>query len=241
MAWVIALGMSSTAVFASDEWVINVDFQPGSSGAMFSSTHAGTGALIGSDNDRWNAVEPPVEGYTSTWGAGGNFNFVAAYHTEPLLDARGWSTPVTVTVEAGEPLGTTFAVNPDNVWAYEHVADDAKDLMKDYLIAPGGTTNRVLINNLSADERYTLYVFGAGDQNYHQTTFTVDGRSKSTAGVPHDQRHDLTEGVDYVVFEDVEPVNGTIAIRYTAAGESRDGNFNGFQLRGAALSEREAP
>ena len=57
------------------------------------------------------------------------------------MDSAGGMTLVTLTINQGEPLGTTFAVNPENKWTYSHVADDAKSLMKDYLIAPGGGTN----------------------------------------------------------------------------------------------------
>ena len=148
-----------------------------------------------------------------------------------LLDSTGQETPVTVTVKRGTPLGTTFAVNPSNTWAYSHVADDAKALMSDYLIAPGGGTNEVTVNHLVPGSRYTFYLYGAGDQNTHQTTFTIGAKSQTTLGVPHDS-HNLTPEGDYVVFTDVLADNGTVTISYVGAGASRDGNFNGFQMQG---------
>ena len=132
----------------------------------------------------------------------------------------------------GEPLGSTFACNPDNTWAYSHVADDAKNLMKDYLIAPGGGTNAVVIGNLDSGSRYTLCLYGAGDQNTHQTKFTIGSASKTTSGVPH-ENHKLKADGDYVVFENVAAVDGSITIYYVAAGPSRDGNFNGLQIKGS--------
>lgn len=229
----IMLAAVSCANLTRAELVLNVDFQPGPTGGKFSRAHAGVGALPDDGGTLWNVVAPPVDGYASAWGSGGNFSFTGGFTSEPLYDSGGRATPVTITVHAGAPLGTTFAVNPENTWAYGHVAADAAALMGDYLIAPGGGTNSVVISNLVAGARYTLYLYGAGDQNYHQTTFVVGGHEKSTAGVPHDRTHDLTAGMDYVVFEDVEAAGGVIAIGYVAAGESRDGNFNGLQLKGA--------
>ncbi|MBU0679391.1 MAG: hypothetical protein KJ626_14925 [Verrucomicrobia bacterium] len=213
------------------ESVINVDFQPGPSGSAHSTTYTGSGALDDADHDFWNAVEPPVDGYASSWGSGGNFSFVGTYSLGALLDSEGAKTPVEVSISEGVPRGTTFAVNPENLWAFEHVADDAKDLMKDYLIAPGGGTNLVVISPLVRGARYTLYLYGAGDQDAHQTAFTVGGLTKTTEGVPN-ASHDMRNGGDYVVFENVEAVDGSLSILYVGAGSSRDGNFNGFQLKG---------
>ncbi len=227
----VVLGISWGASPAGAESTVNVDFQPGPNGAAHSSDFFGQGALVDPGNDRWNAVAPPVDGYTSAWGSGGNFHFSGEHSSGGLVDSAGGMTLVTLTINQGEPLGTTFAVNPENEWPYSHVADDAKSLMKDYLIAPGGSTNSVVISNLVPGGRYTLYLYGVGDQNTHQTTFTIGAVSKTTTGVPH-ASHNLTRDGDYVVFTDVEAVGGSVTIHYVGAGTSRDGNFNGLQLRG---------
>lgn len=222
---------------------INVDLQPGPSGNRFAATHAGPGALPDPGRDTWNAVAPPVDGYASSWGSGGNFSFAGTFTSEPLFDSAGAPTPVVVTLSPGLPLGTTFAVNPANAWAYDHVATDARNLMSDYLIAPGNGTNTLVIRNLAPGAKYTLCLYGAGDQNTHQTAFTVGGVTKTTTGAPNDL-HALTNEGDYVLFTEVEAADGTIAIHYTGAGLSRDGNFNGFQLRGevpAAAGAAPAP
>lgn len=221
----------SLVASAFSESVINVDFQPGPSGAIYSIEFSGPGALADAGHDRWNAVAPPVDGYASPWGSGGNFSFEGDFTTGALVNSEGQGTAVEISVKRGEPLGTTFACNPDNTWAYSHVADDAKNLMKDYLIAPGGGTNAVVIRNLKPGARYTLYLYGAGDQNTHQTKFTIGSVTKTTAGVPHES-HTLKADGDFVVFEDVEAVGGEIAISYVGAGPSRDGNFNGLQIKG---------
>ena len=135
---------------------VNVDFQPGPSGAAFAVDFLGQGALADPGNDHWNIVAPPVDGYESLWGSGGNFNFAGSYTSGTLQDSSGGMTPVVLSVQEGVPLGTTFAVNPANVWAYDHVANDKKRLMSDYLIAPGGGVNHVVISNLLAGARYTL-------------------------------------------------------------------------------------
>jgi len=223
-----------TAFAFGAEATINVDFQPGPNGSSYSANFHGQGGLSDPGNDTWNAVMPPVDGYASAWGSGGNFNFESSFVSDPLFDSAGGITPVTVTIHRGKPLGTTFAVNPSNVWAFDHVAVDAKNLMSDYLIAPGNGTNSIRINHLVPKATYTLYLYGAGDQNTHQTTFTVDSISQTTAGVPH-EIHPMAEGADYVVFRDVEAADGTLVIYYSGAGASGDGNFNGFQIRGMFL------
>lgn len=229
---VAALGLGWGLMPACAESTINVDLQPGPSGATHSTEHSGQGALADPGQNVWNVVAPPVDGYTSAWGSGGNFSFPDTYSSGGLVDSSGGLTRVNLTVHRGDPLGTTFAVNPENAWPYSHLADNAKNLMKDYLIAPGGGTNAVVISGLVPGAKYTLCLYGAGDQNTHQTTFIVGGASQTTAGVPHEGSHNLTEGVDFVLFAGVEAAGGTVTIQYTGAGKSRDGNFNGLQVRG---------
>lgn len=210
---------------------LNVDFQPGPSGGAFSADFAGQGGLADPGHDTWNIVAPPVDGYASSWGSGGNFDFEDPFTSGDLFDSSGAATRVTVAVHRGAPLGTTFACNPANAWAYDHVAHDVRNLMSDYLIAPWNGTNTVVIRNLAPGAKHLLYLYGAGDQDTHQTTFQVGPVSKTTRGAPNES-HAMAEGGEYVVFEDVEAADGAIEIRYTGAGPSRDGNFNGFQLRG---------
>ena len=218
----ITLGAEST---------INVDFQPGPNGSKYSADYHGQGGLPDPDHDTWNVVTPPVDGYDSAWGSGGNYSFKEAFVSSPLFDSSGLETPVTVSIQRGNPLGTTFSVNPSNTWAYEHIATDARNLMSDYLIAPGNSTNSVLISHLISGAIYTICLYGAGDQAVHQTAFIVNSNTLTTRGVP-DVTHTITEGADYVVFRDVQAVDGTITVYFTGAGSSHDGNFNGFQIRG---------
>ncbi len=223
--------LAASAIACIGDGVINVDLQPGPGGHRFSANHHGRGGLDDSTNGLWNAVMPPVAGYDSSWGSGGLFEFEGVYESSTLHDDAGVTTPVTISIHNGPPRGTTFAVNPGNTWAYDHVATDAKNLMSDYLIAPGGGTNIIRINNLKPGSSATLVLFGAGDQNTHRTTFAVGGQSLTTAGVPHEP-HTLTEGVDYVVFRDVKTEDGSLVLTYTGAGASMDGNINGLQIRG---------
>lgn len=224
------VGMTTGSLWGA-QGTINVDLQPGPTGSDYSANYQGQGGLSDPGNDTWNAVMPPVDGYVSTWGSGGNFNFTDLFTSEPLFDSSGQATPMTISIAKGHPRGTTFAVNPSNTWAYDHVASDAKNLMSDYLIAPGGVTNHVQIHQLATGARYTLVLYGAGDQNTHRTSFTVGTNTLTTMGAPNDM-HTMTEGGDYVIFRDVVAENGSLTIYYTGAGLSFDGNFNGFQLRG---------
>ena len=241
MKSIASITLSLTVVFQTfgDGTTINVDFQPGPNGHKFSANYVGRGVLSADSNELWNAVMPTVAGYDSTWGSGGNFNFDGNFVSEPLFDSAGQITPVTVTIHSGLPLGTTFAVNPSNTWAYNHVASDAQNLMSDYLIAPGGSTNRIQIKNLTPGSVCTLVLFGAGDQSTHRTTFMVGTQTLTTAGVP-EEIHTITEGGDYVVFRNIAVADGTLEVFYTGAGSSRDGNFNGLQIMGQWTTSLDA-
>ena len=59
--------------------------------------------------------------------------------------------------------------------------------------APGNGTNRVVLRHLKPGAAYTLCLYGAGDQNTHQTTFRVAGATQTTRGVPH-VLHTMTAG-----------------------------------------------
>ena len=241
MKSIASITLSLTVVFQTfgDGATINVDFQPGPNGHKFSANYVGRGVLSADSNELWNAVMPTVAGYDSTWGSGGNFNFDGNFVSEPLFDSAGQITPVTVTIHSGLPLGTTFAVNLSNTWAYNHVASDAQNLMSDYLIAPGGITNSILIKNLKPGSLCTLALYGAGDQNTHQTTFVVGTNSLTTRGVSH-EIHSITEGGEYVIMRNVVVADGSLEIFYVGAGSSQDGNFNGLQIHGYWLTAQSA-
>lgn len=233
-------GVLLAGVSGAEQTAVNVDLQPGATGERHAVTYAGYGPGGEECGDVWNAVAPPVDGYTSDWGSGGNLSFRDLFLVTNLLDGSGQKTIVSVSVERGDPLGTSFAVNDQNTWAFEHVAENAKDLMKDYLIAPGGGTNTLIISGLEPGSRCTLWLFGAGDQDTHQTAFRLGDCTRTTTGVLH-EKHNLVPGGDYVVFDPVlVSADGSVTVHYSGVGKSRDGNFNGFQLRGTCASSAKA-
>ena len=82
------------ALEAGAESVINIDFQPGPSGATFASDYAGPGALADDANHVWNAVAPPVDGYTSAWGCGFGTTWGCGRATDRCWSARTRQTPM---------------------------------------------------------------------------------------------------------------------------------------------------
>lgn len=213
------------AVASHADLYINVDFQPGGAGGGTSATFSAQGALSTPGNV-WNAASPSVDGaFNGEFGSGGVFDFAGgSYVLSNLLDSDGAATGVQLELFKGSP-DSAFALNPLN-GGDANIANDAKELMRDFLIA--GDPNDVNITGLTPGSFYTLYLYGAGDNSSQRTTFTVGGVSKSTAGVSGS--HDLTEDVDYVVFDNIEAVGGFIGINYTLDAGAGEGHFNGFQL-----------
>ena len=207
---------------------INVDFQPGGTGGGTAATFAAQGALF-SPGSIWNAVAPETDGASNgEFGSGGRFNFAGdPLVVGGLLDSEGAATGIGLELFKGDP-DSAFALNPLNGFD-AHIADNAKALMRDYLISGWGTNpNAVNITGLEPGSTYTLCLYGAGDNSAVSTKFTVNGVDVTTAGVP-DGAHNLAEGQDYVICTGVAS-NGTISIEYMNNGESADGHFNGFQL-----------
>ena len=208
--------------------IVNVDFQPGGSGGGTAATFNAQGALA-SPGNTWNVVAPSTDGSNNgPFGSGGRFDFSGdPYTAGSLLNSGGGATSLGVEVFKGDP-DSAFALNPANGFD-ANIADDAKELMRDYLISGWGTDpNSVNIVGLTPGSTYTLYLYGAGDNDAVSTTFTINGVDKSTTGVPGGA-HNLTLNQDYVVFTGVAS-NGTISIAYKNNGESADGHFNGFQI-----------
>lgn len=229
------------AVWCAAGWtlpaaVINVDFQPGPTGAAASSNYVGQGAVSDPGNNVWNAVTPDTGGeFNGEFGTGGFFSFAGdTYTSAALVDSTGAATPVTVTVNKGPAPGESersFAIYSTNVNSMANVATNAAGLMSDYLIThkDGFDVNAVVLNNLTTGGIYNLVLYGAGDFESRNTRFVVGDRTLATTGVPGGA-HALTAGQDYVVFNGVVAVSGSITITYMNGGEYDEGNFNGLQL-----------
>lgn len=203
---------------------LNVDFQPGGAGGGTSVTFGAQGALATPGNV-WNVAAPSTDGaFNGEFGSGGTFDFAGSSYVLGLQDSEGAATGVQLELFKGTP-DTAFALNPLN-GGDTAIANDAKALMRDFLIA--SDPNDVNITGLVDGGLYTLYLYGAGDNAGQFTTFTVGGVSKSTTGVSGP--HDLTEGVDYVVYNNVLASGGFIGINYTPGSGAGEGHFNGFQL-----------
>jgi len=217
--------MVSFAAESLGDLYLNVDFQPGGAGGGTSVVYSGQGALA-TPGTIWNVVAPSTDGaFNGEFGSGGNFDFAGgSIILSSLLDSEGVSSGVQLELFKGTP-DTAFALNPLN-GGDVNIANDAKGLMRDFLIA--SDPNAVNITGLLDGGIYTLYLYGAGDNSGQRTKFTVGGTDQSTTGVAGS--HDLTEGVDYVVFENVLASGGFIGITYTADDGAGEGHFNGFQL-----------
>lgn len=223
--WAVAVALAGGA---RADLLVNVDFHPGGAAGEYASNYVGQGALADPGHDVWNAVAPNLNnGHSESWGSLGDLAD-DPYVTGALVDSTGAPTLLTLSIYRG--AGAAIAYNPAN-GGYANIADDAKALMNDFLIAYGRTTNTVVINNLTANGFYNLYLYGAGDNPDQETSFTVGATAQATLGVPGGS-HNLTAGNDYVVFGAVQAdLSGNLSISYHASGVSDDGDFNGFQLQ----------
>lgn len=222
--WTVA-ALLGGCLAASADVIINVDFQPGGAGGGTSATFAAQGAVSAPGNV-WNALAPSTDGSgNGEFGSGGAFDFSGDPMVwSGLLDSEGNATGVSVELFKGAPH-FAFALNPLN-GGDVNVADDAKELMRDFLTAT--SPNAVNITGLADGGVYNIFLYGAGDHGGATTLFTINGNSQATTGVPGGA-HDLTLGQDYVVFENVVAVGGFIGITYETAGAG-DGAFNGMQI-----------
>lgn len=221
--WMImALGVAGQA---KSDMVVNIDFQPGGAGGGSSVVYSGPGAAA-SPGNLWNVLAPSTDGsFNGEFGSGGIFDFSGgSLVLGSLLDSEGNATGIQLELFKGTP-DFAFALNPLN-GGDVNVANDAKDLMRDFLIATDA--NDVNITGLVDGGLYNIYLYGAGDNSGQYTTFTVGGNSLSTTGVAGS--HDLTEGVDYVVFNNVIASGGFIGVNYTTASGAGEGRFNGMQI-----------
>lgn len=220
-------------------YTINVDFQanvdvtPSNGSNVFSIDYSGTAAAPDTGTV-WNALAPGntgTDGYNFQDTNVGLYDRVTAgtpSYTN-LLDSQGNVTPVGVSVDAGGAFSTSNSASN-----LTNIATNAKDLMRDYLIAfdhyelPGPRT--VTISGLPAGQQVKLWLYGEGDQasNSRQTRFDANGVIGATVG--DNVNMPLTEGPHYVVLNGVfADASGNIAIVYTANNVD-EGPFNGFQM-----------
>lgn len=226
--WAVAAGLVGLVSAARGQTIVNVDFQPGGTGGGTAATFAAQGAMA-SPGNTWNAVAPSTDGTSNgEFGSGGRFDYGGdPLAVNGLVDSVGSNTAIGVEIFKGDP-DSAFALNPLNGFDV-NIADNAKQLMRDYLISGWGSNpNAVNIVGLPAGASYTLYLYGAGDNDAVSTKFTINGVDKATTGVPNGS-HTLTLNQDYVVYTGVT-TSGTISIQYMNNGESADGHFNGFQI-----------
>lgn len=236
--WIVVAAMG-VAGLAQAGQIINVDFQPGSTGEGASTNFSGQGAILDPGNNVWNAVAPNTTGeFNGEFGTGGFFSFAENTYTSVLVDSTGAATPVTVVVNKAPPANPAESERSFALWSTNssvvNLATNAVALMSDFLIArnEGFDSNLVTINNLTTGGIYNLVLYGAGDFASRNTMFIVGDRTKATTGVP-EVPHGLTEGQDYVVFNGVVAQGGSIAITYLNGGEHEEGNFCGFQIQEA--------
>ena len=104
------------------------------------------------------------------------------------------------------------------------------DLFDDYMHNNGNTELTIRLDNVEDFRKYNLVIYGAQYYNNRGGKFQLTepaSEAKTTSG---DQQSTFEEGVNYVRFDDIEPVNGYILISVTN-GPDNIGIINGFELQ----------
>lgn len=231
------------ATTSNAQRTINGDFGPG-----FSPVYVGVGAAQDSGTV-WNKLDVLFTGPT--------FNVNQGIDRTDLLDSTGASTGIGFTgfynIFPVPDLRTNNVGNFSQVPGIEAgtatvfmelgADNEYKDLMGDYLFK-GGFTHSI-INGLDPSKTYDLYLYGQGDQFGQNSKFTLRNipvGAGVSLGTSYDFAEDdvLTEGIEYVVFRDIEPNgDGTITMEFANTFDNipdPDGvaqgvaAFNAFQL-----------
>jgi hypothetical protein len=148
--------------------------------------------------------------------------------TGSLVDSLGVATTVSLSFDVISQFNTG-----SNTEGERGPGGALNPLMQDYLFSP--TLKNFTIGGLTPGASYDLYLYGQGDVNNQETTFTLGGQPLTTSfdsaiggnGV-------LIEGIEYVAFRSIlaSPL-GELAFSMTGVGN--DGGFNGLQLLGSGV------
>lgn len=235
-----SLGLAMATLFVATQamgYTINVDFaptidpDPNNYEVVFSGSAAApdTGGV-------WNALYAANDPGTIDFQATdvGLYDSVGGAVSGPtsLVDSLGNSTGITATFTAGGSFATS-SLSPDNDDAWQYIATDAKDLMRDYLIAfSDGEDDYVLLEGFTPGQEVLLHLYGEGDNlsNNRSTKFVANGVSGGTIGDAGNAP--LTEGADYTVLSGVmADASGSITILYEPNPDAPgEGPFNGLQV-----------
>lgn len=216
--------------------VVNVDFglTPRTSGTAVSLPYSGSAAAPDSGTI-WNSLNVSDSNVGAAPNATGTYRAWSTTTTSSnLQDSFGNATGITVSALGSSSTGVFGILQTAANFA--NVADNAENLMRDYLIALGGTTQFVELSGFTSGVIVDLYLYGAGDQSIRNTIFSITdingSHTATTNGVPTGA-HDLTLQADYVVISGIVPdIDGKIRIGYASpqnSGTDTEGLFNGLQ------------
>lgn len=214
LAAAAAVALVLPAVAGAQQRTINVD--------LFDTSAAGSPV-----SGNLSAFPAPQNGGTTFNGVSGNdFTSVA------LVDSTGAATGVTISgsnPDFGNPEQGDFTAS--GVGGFQ---DTLVTLGAGFGQPPEANTGTVTLAGLNPSSTFDLFLFGffnADTPTRENALFTVNSLpSQGTTGALS-ATTGFTPGEDFVVFEDVAPVDGGITITFTSNNPSRPvGVFNGLQI-----------
>lgn len=235
-----ALTVAATADLAEAKKVINVDFAPSINDPsvttnIYTIDYVGTAAAADAGTI-WNHINANTAAPAAFIGDPGYYDaFTGPSTTSTIVDSLGNVVPgVSVTINnalGAFASGNNSVTDGDAGAGLDYISTQAQGLMRDYLIANGGTPGLVTIAGLTPGKVVDLYAYGEGDNasNDRQTKFTANGVVGATAGFAGKPHETLVLGKDYVVLPGVVAnASGVIEIKFELNGGG-EAPFNGFQ------------
>jgi hypothetical protein len=197
--------------------VINVQIR-GKIYGIPSPSYAHAGAIPNDTNTFWNGIQ--LSGQGNETDAGGTFNLNYSDNT---------ASAVTLTTPPAYPYNELYANTYNGHggnWATNSDGSSCADLLGAWFDGGGGNGNFMTLSNLPPSTSFRLYCYSSSDFPSTCGVFSCAtnfpySQSSVAPGTPHL----LTQGVDYLVFNNVvSGADGTLTIYYQH-------NFSGFQIQ----------
>ncbi len=194
--------------------------------------------LVGTVAQAWNVVNVNFQKDTLIQETKGGAAFGSGVTMTWNNYYRGTTSLINVRDSLNNVTTVDITANQPNAWdtGFFNGLTYGANIMNGYVHNNNTGFYNMIIAGLTPNASYDLYLYGHGDNEAQNTTFTISGVSKtSTIGVSG--LTELTENAHYVVFRGVPAdTSGQITVNWGNAGNY--GAVNGLQIVRSALNTK---